>query len=167
MSKAIIFIGATGEGKTTGALNLIKKSGNNNIFVFDYRGESAYDELATDLNAPRCKFTGKPTDYLEIARRKPNTWLLIEEATIFFNGRSTEELREILVSKRHRGHNIIFLFHTIGTVPPFILDMADYICLYRTGDTLATVKKKRDKLIPYFVKLQRMPKYSRFLIKNI
>ena len=163
MSRCITIIGGTGQGKSTFALKLI---GIQNCFVFDYRGEDKYQHLSTDLNQPKCRFSGKPDVFMEVLKKKHNTWALFEEATIFFNGRAQEEIRELLVNKRHRKQVIIFLFHTINSVPPFIFDMTDYVILFKTGDDINTVKRKRSALLPYFLKLKNAPNHAHLMIKN-
>lgn len=145
-----------------------------NCFVYDYRGEPAYNSFSDNLNEGRCKLHGMFGEksvwksYIEVAKKKTNTWLLIEEATIFLNGRQDEAMRELLVSKRHRGHNIILLFHTIRTVPPFIFDMCDYIFLHKTAEDAQDVKKKRPSILPQFLAVKQHPnKYHFVIIKNV
>jgi hypothetical protein len=167
MALLYCIIATTGEGKTT----LTKKlTDNKPLFVFDVNGE--YPELTHDLNQPRCRYYGDPLKFIEIASNKHNgTFCVLEEATGFLHGRSGEELRKFLIGKRHPiekgGRNIITIFHTIQSVPPFILDMANYIVLFKTGDDISAVKKKRAKLVPYFLKLQNLPQYSKCIIKNV
>ena len=166
MSRSIVIIGGTGEGKSTKALELIKQLNEGKCIVYDYRGEKQYQHLSTDLNTDKCRFTGKPEVFLKVVAKKIETTVLFEEATIFFKGQMGEDVRDLLVSKRHKKQVIIFLFHTINSVPPFILDMADYFFLKKTGDDEGRVRRKASKLLPYFLRLQRMPKYSTLMIKN-
>lgn len=171
MANLILIIASTGHGKTTTALEIVRRA-KGNIFVFDYRGEKAYDHLSTDLNQPNCKMLGGGTNslnnYIQVARKKPNTWLLVEEATIFLQGRTKDDMRELIVSKRHMGHNIILLFHTIGTVPPFLFDTAEYIILKKTGDDINGVKRKRPQLLPYFIAARNSKdRYFTKVIQNI
>ena len=166
MSKAFVVIAATGEGKST----LVKQiTAGKPLFVYDVNGE--YNDLSSDLNQPRCKYFGSVKDFIKVAGNKHNgTYCVFEEATGFFHGKSEQETRLFLIGKRHPieqgGRNAIFLFHTIQTVPPFLLDTADYIVLFRTGDDINAVKRKRAKLVAPFLKLQRMPKHSKIIIKN-
>ncbi len=166
MSKSYCIIAQTGEGKSTLARQL---TANKPLLVFDVNGE--YQDLPTDLNQSRCRFYGEVKDFIKIATNKHGgTYCLLEEATGFFHGRSEEETRRFVIGKRHPvekgGRNIIFLFHTVQSVPPFVLDTADFIILGKTGDDISAVKKKRAKLVEPFLRLQRMPKHSRIIIRN-
>jgi ABC-type Na+ transport system ATPase subunit NatA len=166
MATSYCIIASTGQGKTT----LTKKlTEGKPLLVYDVNGE--YPELTEDLNQSRSKFFGDPNKFIEIAQNKhAGTFVVFEEATGFLHGRSSEELRKFLIAKRHPvalgGRNPIFIFHTIQSVPPFILDMADYIILFKTGDDITAVKKKRAKLVRPFLQLQNAPKYSKIIIKN-
>jgi len=166
MALSYCIIASTGQGKTT----LTKKlTEGKPLLVYDVNGE--YPDLSEDLNQSRCKFFGDPEKFLEIASNKHGgTFCVLEEATGFLHGKSSESLRKFLIAKRHPqnlgGRNIIFIFHTIQSVPPFILDMADFIILFKTGDDINAVKKKRTKLIGPFLRLQKAQQYSKIVIKN-
>lgn len=166
MGKCITVIAATGQGKTTFVKNMIK---GNRCFVFDVNGE--YEELCNDTTQPRSKYFGSNKEFMKMASNKHGgTICVFEEATGFLVGAMQKDVREFIIAKRHPvgqgGRNIVFLFHTIGSVPPFIFDMSDYIVLFKTGDDVGTVKKKRLKLLPYFLKLQQAPRHSKVIIKN-
>jgi len=165
----ITIIAGTGQGKTTKAISIAKSQPDKGIFIFDYRGEPAYDNFSQDLNSSQCRALGiGPTKFLELCLhpKKKNTNIIIEEATIFLRGQAGENLRKILVSKRHNGHNIIFLYHSINAVPPEIFNMSDFIILGKTGDSEIQVKKKRPELITPFRLLKNKPKHSFINIKN-
>lgn len=166
MGRIYTLIASTGEGKTTLVRKLI---GGSPACVYDVNGE--YSDFSNDINQPRCKYFGMPAKFVEICRNKHHgTWCVFEDATGFLSGKQEDAMRQFCVAKRHPlplgGRNIIFLFHTIGSVPPFLLDMSDYIVLFKTGDDLKTVKRKRSKLVLPFMQLQRMPKFSKKIIQN-
>lgn len=166
MSKAYCLIASTGEGKSTLAKKL---SDGKPCLFFDVNGE--HTDLSTNNKEKRSRFFGNPDDFITLCSNKHGgTWCVFEEATGFLMGAIQKKMRSFLIAKRHPveygGRNVVFLFHTIGSVPPFILDMCDYIVLFKTGDDIATVKKKRSKLLEPFMRLQRMGKYSKIIIKN-
>ncbi len=157
---------ATGEGKSSLARKLAEGKP---LCVFDVNDE--WLDCSTDLNQPRCRFFGDEKKFIEICQNKHGgTFCVLEEATGFFVGAVGLEMRRLVIGKRHPvekgGRNIVFLFHDINSVPPFLLNTADYIVLGKTGDDINTVKKKRIKLVRPFLQLQRMPKHSRIIIKN-
>ncbi len=167
MGKCITIIAQTGQGKTTMIRKITDKK---RCCVFDVQGE--YTELPFDLSQPRSRFFGKHGDFIEACKdMHAGTFCVFEEATGFLSGATALEMRNFLISKRHPvekgGRNIIFVFHTIQSVPPFILDMSEYFILFKTGDNPINVKKKAPKLYQAFLKLQRMPKYSKIIIQNV
>lgn len=160
-------IAAPQQGKTTLCKRLI---GNKPALVFDTNGE--WPEMSNDTKEARSRFFGDPDKFLELCQTKHGgTFCLFEDATGFVSGAAQKRLKQALSGKRHPlefgGRNYIFLYHTIGSVPPFILDMADYIVLFKTGDDLKTVERKRRKLVEPFQRLQRSTNHSKIIIKNI
>ena len=167
MSLLILLIAGTGQGKTTKIKSIIKGK---RCLVYDVNGE--YNELPFDANKPRSRFfSDNVKDFLQIVPEKHNgTICVFEEATGFFAGATGKETKKIIVGKRHPvdggGRNLLFVFHTINSVPPFLLDTADYIFLGATGDEMNRVKQKSSKLLPYFLKLRNLKKYTFLTIKN-
>ena len=163
----ILVIAGTGEGKTTKVKNLIK---GRPCLVFDVNGE--YEDLEYDVNLPRSRYYNSDiSKFVDIVPTKHGgTAIVFEEATNFFAGSTQKHMKQIIVGKRHPeakgGRNLIFVFHTINSVPPFILDTADIICLGKTRDEEGRVKQKSRKLLAPFQRLQREPKYTFYNIKN-
>ena len=163
-------IGGTGQGKTT----FVKKlTANKNLLVYDVNGEWQ-DVPMMDANNPqsRCRVFCETKDFMKLAQeRHRGTFVVFEEATAFFVGAMQKAVRAMCIGKRHPvdkgGRNIVFLFHTIQSVPPFLLDMSDYLILFKTGDDLNAVKKKRAKLLKPFIELYNAPKFSHRIIKNV
>lgn len=168
MGKMILLIAATQQGKTTKCKAIIKDKP---CLVFDVNGE--YDDLSDDANDDRCRyFSENVKDFLNIVPHKHGgTVCVFEEATGFFAGATQKDTKKIIVGKRHPvargGRNLIFVFHSIQSVPPFLLSTADVIILGKTGDEYRQVKAKASKLLAPFVRLQKSPQYSFLNIKNI
>jgi hypothetical protein len=163
----LLLIGGTGQGKTTLMKQIIAKRP---CLVFDVNGE--HTELPTDNTQLRSRFFGDYRDFMTLcANKHGNTVCVFEEATGFLVGSMQKDIRAFCVAKRHPvqkgGRTIVMLFHTISSVPPFLLAMADRIVLFKTGDNPNDVKKKAPSLLHYFLKLKNAPKYTKFVIKNI
>ena len=157
MSNLILIIGHTGQGKSTHAKKLllsIKKS----AFVFDVNDEYKTFERVTD---------GDFNAFLTEAETRTDTNFIFEEATGYLSGRTGEKIKRIVINKRHKRNNYIFLFHSIADVPPFIYRLSNYIVLLKTADIEETVKQKEPKLLNAWRKLQIAPKYSKVIIKTI
>ena len=57
-------------------------------------------------------------DFLREATKKTGINILFEEATIFLsNTGKIEEVRNILVRKRHTQNNVFFVFHSLRSLP--------------------------------------------------
>lgn len=157
MSNLILYIAHTGQGKTT----LVKKTidaGKKKSYVFDVNNEYEKHDRVID---------GDFKNFLSECMKKTDHNLIFEDATGYLNGRTADDVRKLIVAKRHKRNNILMLFHSISAVPPFIFQLANYIVLFKTADELNTVKSKKEILVKPFLKLQQQPKYSRIFVKSI
>lgn len=172
----ILVIGGTGQRKTTFIKEVLLKGGE--CLVYDVNAEygqqkanrtnyvSPFDPLPIDANLPRSRWFGDMSDFLNIVPFKHNGCKIVfEEATNFFEGKTGKVMKSICTGKRHPeelgGRNLIFVFHTIQSVPPFLFGMANTVCLFKTNDTKQQVKSKCERLLPAFIKLQTLPNCSR------
>jgi hypothetical protein len=141
------------------------------MFVFDVNDE--YHELSTDMRQARSRYLGGDVqDFTDMcSNRHAGTFCVFEEATGFFAGKMEKDMRKLVVGKRHPvehgGRNLVFLFHSINAVPPFLYELANFIVLFKTGDNEVTVKKKNPKLLKPYFQLLNAPKYSKVIIKNV
>lgn len=138
--KVIINVGRPKTGKTTRAKKILQS------FVADFRKN---DLIVYDVNNEYRDFYNESfLPYDEFIKKLvgvKNKILLFEEATIFFSSRSEEKIiKELMVRKRHDNNIIILNFHSIRSIPRYIFDLADYIILFKTNDTLKVVKDKFD-----------------------
>ena len=166
--KLVLIIAGTGQGKTTKVKKLIDGK---KCMVFDVNGE--YNELPFDVEQDRSRFYNPDVrEFLKVVPEKhQGTICVFEEATGFFAGAAQKETKKIIVGKRHPvdygGRDLLFVFHTIGSVPPFLIETADYIILGKTADEPNRVKTKSSKLYGPFLRVQKYPKYQFMTIKNI
>jgi len=163
-----VIIASTGQGKSTFVRKLC---GNAPMFVFDVNDE--YNELSLDANKSSSRYLGGDVqEFTDMCRNKHNgTFCVFEEATGFFSGKMEKDMRSLVIGKRHPveygGRNLVFLFHSINSVPPFLFELANYIVLFKTGDNELTVKKKNPKLLQAYYSLRNAPKYKPVIIKNV
>lgn len=134
MSKSIAIFGAPGKGKTTFVKNRLKKVSKNALHLHDVNNE--YTEF---YDKP---FERDITKFSKKATKITNGCIVFEEATIFFsNHTSNTDITEILVRKRHTNNTIFFVFHSVRTIPRNILDLINYVVLFKTNDTVNQIKK--------------------------
>jgi len=161
----ILVIGHTGQGKSTWLKKFIagKKQ-----YVFDVNNEyNLPDDLQIrpqmrnrDLNIPR---------FLKNCENLKNYNICFEDATGFLRGKQQKELSQLIVAKRHTGNNYIFLFHSINRVPPELMEMSNFIILFKTNDNIELIdrKFKNVTLNNAFLQLQKSKQYSYIEINTI
>lgn len=137
MSNCHIIVGATGTGKTTYIKNMIKSVNKDALFVYDvnneYRNYFPYNFIDFE-------------EWIESADRLRRSVIVIEEATIFLNNRSSNYyLKDILVRKRHKNNFVILVFHSLRSVPRYVYELANYITIFHTNDSAEmTAKELKD-----------------------
>ena len=159
----VIIAGATGQGKTTFARKLIAGLPQKKVFVFDVNNE--FSEMEKTHGWKRHTQLDKKLFLSEVLEMR-NTAVLIEDATGFFSSRVNEKMLQLAQGKRHTGNTYIFLFHSVYYIPENLQTFANYTVLFRTNDEPAKVFKKFPGFASRVARLKRMPKYSKFIIKN-
>lgn len=157
MGSLILIIGHTGQGKSTVAKK-IAKAGGKKTFVFDVNNE--YEGFPRHTE-------GDFSTFLQEVENSYDTNAIFEEATGYLSGRIGDRVKRLVINKRHKRNNYIFLFHSIADVPPFLYRLSNYIYLLKTADLYEVVKQKEPKLLGAWQKLQTAPKYSKVIIKTI
>ncbi len=124
------------------------------------------DRPVFDRKMTRARYIGGDMEeFLNIAVTKRNCNIIIDESTMFFDGKITaKKLTEIIVLRKHRFTNIVLNFHAIGDVPPALYRKAEFIVLFKTDDTINDIPNKGKFLEKYFLKLKEMPDHSKFII---
>ena len=167
VSKAFIIVGQTGTGKSTVAKSLLSQVYSDKVLVYDVQGE--YSEFNDDENVIKsdtCTFD----EFLEMAENARGKMILFEEASIFFNARSSDlRMIKMLVDKRHHNNVLILVFHSLRKVPNHILDLCNYLLLLPTNDSLEVVKRKFEgnKEIIDIVENNKTQKFKPITIKLI
>lgn len=162
--KNIILVAHTGQGKSTFAKKLIENSPS---FVFDVQNDYSDHQLKEGEKQKKGRFIGLPEDFANLALSRRKSFIVFEEATAFFEGRTSDTVRKILIDKRHKQNTIIWIFHSINSINPRIFEISDYIVLFKTGDDQTQVKRKRKEIYTLFEYLQGCENYSHIIIDNI
>ena len=136
---ASIMIGRRGTGKTTLSKQLMdQRPKKMPTLIYDINNEyyDYYPEELVDFDV----FLEKLRD-----ERIRHHYILIEEATIFFNTQSNfYEMKNILVRARHTGNIIQLNFHSFASVPRGIYNLLDYVTVFKTNDSLKNVTDRFD-----------------------
>jgi len=136
---ASIMIGKRGCGKTTLSKKLMdERPKNMPVIVYDVNKEYGiyYDQPFEDFDLFLNRVSNEDTRH---------TYIMIEEATIFFNTHSTaEEMKNLLVRARHTGNIIQLNFHSFSSVPKGIYTLLDYVTVFKTNDNEKSVTDRFD-----------------------
>ena len=161
-AKAIVIVGMTGTGKSTYVKNnILLKVPFNNQLIFDVNNE--YKNFNTFKEIDIFKF-------MQTAKVVNNKLVLFEEATIFFSNKGVSmDLFNILVRKRHQNNTLVFVFHSLRRVPLDILDMVDYLVLFKTNDNPSIINSKfkdTEKITSAFLIVNKsVDKYKPIVVK--
>ncbi|NDF16195.1 hypothetical protein EB061_12905 [bacterium] len=138
MSKCIVITGATGTGKTTEVVKILKELNARPHYIFDVNNEEKYRPFKNKWS----KIVDIKKFLTELKPVKGSN-IIFEEATIFFShSGATEEIKSLLVQKRHTNNFLIFNFHSLRQVPLFILDFCDLLILGKTIDNRSNIENK-------------------------
>jgi len=134
---AYIFVGKRKTGKTTMSKKLL-----------DNRPENMPVKIY-DINKEYEKYYNEPFEdwekFLDSLTPLKGHYILIEESTIFFDTSSRfEQMKNLLVRARHTKNIIHLNFHSWLSVPKNIYNLLDYITVFKTNDTIQTLKSKYD-----------------------
>lgn len=161
---ASICIGKRGCGKTTYSKQMLdNRPKAMPVLIYDINKEylDYYPEEFVDFDVFLMMLSGEDI-------RK--TYIIIEEATIFFSTRSRfEEMMNVLVRARHTGNIIQLNFHSFSSVPKNIYHLLDYVIVFKTNDTskditdrfdnpkvLQTAFKARDSDDPHYYEVVKL-----------
>lgn len=166
--KSIVIIGVMGAGKTTYTKTLLKKIPKEKIICYDIYGE--YKDTSISFSADKYSIE----QFSQVVSTVKNKVILYEDATLFFNnrssGKSLQKLISMFVKCRHNNNFLILLYHSIHTIPLNVFSLVQYICLLKTKDNIAYIEKKYSEfpeLINFAKLLKTEPPYAHHLIKNL
>jgi hypothetical protein len=175
-----IVIGKPGSGKSEWVKELIRTR---RSFVFDvqneygqrtkYKGQQPLG-FSDNPNAERARYVPKSArlredveKFMEMCRHKRDTNVVFEEATIFFEGRTGELTKTLIINRIHTGNVYYFVFHSIASVPPRIMQMASFVVLFATLDEDTQVGQKYSRLFVPYKELQESAGKEKFRIVKL
>jgi hypothetical protein len=168
-----IVCGAPGMGKSPFVRKLI--GDRNRCLVFDianeygnrvkYAGQVPLN-LPSNTNDLRSRYIGSDlSEFIRICSRKRNTICVFEEATGFFQGMVGKETTRLIINRFHTQNTYVFIFHSINSIPPRIMEIANYVVLFRTNDEAETVYRKYQRLGIAYNHLQSEPNGEQVILK--
>lgn len=149
-AKSIAIVGQTGTGKNFCLENeILAKMPNIKKYIADVNNEYnipffGIDDFMRKLIKTEIKNINGEKIENKIVLAK-NSLIIFDEATNFFDSHRSEDVVHLLVGKRHDNNFIVFLFHSLADLPPYIKRKLDFIFLKKTGDDEKTVVNKFGK----------------------
>jgi hypothetical protein len=179
-----IIVGKPRQGKSSYMKQLIRIS-KKNCLVMDMQneyGEFYFTNIGdkrvkvkgvglpeyTEGMSGKARFTGKFEDFLaliiEDGKVKITGYnIFIDEATVHLKGQVKPEIRNAIVSRFHTDNNFIFAFHRLDTVPKDLINMADFLTLFKTLDNPLDIKRRyaNDEITRAVLFMQQRPDKSK------
>lgn len=149
-AKSIAIVGQTGTGKNfTLEQNILLPMQKVKKYIADVNNEygipfHGIDNFMRQLIKTEIKNIGGEKIENKIVLAK-NSLIVFDEATNFFDSHRSDDVVHLLVGKRHDNNFIVFLFHSLADLPPYIKRKLDFIFLKKTGDDEKTVINKFGK----------------------
>lgn len=141
--KCIVIAGGTGTGKSTIVKSLLAGANPANVLLYDVNNE--HPNYTEKYKNPYTQQVELPEldDFLLQCKLSRNCIIAVEEATMFFSNKGrSDEMVSVLVRKRHTMNNIILVYHSLRSMPKYILDFVNYLVILKTTiDTEKTVEE--------------------------
>jgi hypothetical protein len=142
----IVSVGRPRTGKTTFNLQLIQAiAEQKGVLIFDLNGEAAFKDFPVmpfdKLPGWKSKgiyriFHDDPEEFISAVRRYVyNAAVVFEDTTAYIDSSISDNLKRLLVDRRHRNVDMIFSFHSLRVIPPKLLDFTNYMIVGKTGDS--------------------------------
>lgn len=150
--KAVIVVASTGMGKTTLVKNYLQQVSKECLWLYDVNNEYT-DFLVPDYKLPKFDM------FCEKAANLKQAVIVFEEATIFLSNKGSNRiLVDILVRKRHTNNLVFLVFHSLRSVPKYLLDLCNYLILLKTNDPEHIVKSfDNDSLLEGYAEIKKSP----------
>jgi hypothetical protein len=150
LNKKYIAVGRMGTGKTTLARQFAAASGLK-ICVVDTDDHPSYSdlELYNPANLDKWKkgniriITSDPEKVLlQLNRYCSNAFIIIEDAAKYITSNVGKDIKRFIIDTRKRNFDVVFMFHFLADVPPYLAKQYDHMLLFKVGDNLKTELKK-------------------------
>jgi len=130
--RVIVVCGAKKRGKSTFIKIKLVSGYKGNLFINDVNNE--YGDKGVVL------------PFKEFIARSMKQWRtlnIFEDATIYLSNKGdSEELKHLMVLARHRANTIVFVFHSLQSIPSYILTQSDLLVLFKTTENVGLIKNK-------------------------
>ena len=175
--KLTLIIGMTQQGKSRYTKSLIgynekgepiSDAAKRNCFVFDVNNEYPWLPMERpDENLKQSRFFGDFEIFVNKCEIKRNNNIVFEEATGYLTGNIGRRMVKLIIGKAHTKNNYFCLFHSINSVPEAIIQVCNYVVLFKTMDEVNNLDKHMRFLNKQHQYLKGRPDHSKLIIKTI
>jgi hypothetical protein len=177
-----LIVGTRGTGKTDFVKNLLYQSkiGFKKQLVVDTFDSDVWKNLKT-FTAPHQENVSVPvlppenfsrwltglyrmfhsdTDYLMqlIQDHANNCQIVFEDATKYVGSKLSKDMKKFVLDSKQKNLDLIFIFHSLGSVPPDLIRVADTLTLFKTNEGEPSKDKYPFPEIPVMMKKVRESK---------
>lgn len=158
-----IYVGKRGSGKTHFVKNLIDDFPQPKTLIVDVLDNPEWHNMKT-YNHPDWEFRTIPIMPLDkvhlhksglyrifssdieqleflIDQCVRNTSLIIEDCSRWYNSKLTKTQKRYLLNSKQTNCDIHLFFHTLSAVPPELIKYADFLTIFKTGESFYDKKK--------------------------
>jgi hypothetical protein len=129
---AVIIVGSRGTGKSTLTKNILTSFPLKTRLIFDPNVEYSEGIRYYDFDK-----------FLSETQTRTYKVFVFEEATGFIGINSPKlNLTNMLIRLRHKNNSVIFIFHSLRSIPIQIFDFVDKLFVFKTNDRPDLIKKK-------------------------
>ncbi|MGQ9847205.1 MAG: AAA family ATPase [Bacteroidales bacterium] len=169
--RIILVIGCIGSGKTTLITNFLKKYRNEPIIIYDINREIAYRNIRIidHRNIRKIKkgiyrsICDDPYVFFDTIKQSFYNGVLILDDFDRYQSQISDTIKNIIIGHRHKGLDIIIVFHSLARVMPVIYENASDIILFKTTESPDRALYKLpnyEAILQAYYRLLKKPKYS-------
>lgn len=147
----ILFVGKRGCGKTTTAIKIAESTGKR-ILVVNTDNNDAYKDFEIVPLQNLITWKGKKgivitTDALQaleiINQYQKNIFVICDDTQKYIGSSVEKEARNFIINHRMNNIDVVFMYHTLKFVPPYIAMQFNQIVLFKTTDTVSSELKNK------------------------
>lgn len=169
INEVFLFIGKLGTGKTTRAL-LLAKAMKKKIIIYDQIDHPAMsniqivnDEQLKRFNGEICRYIGHLETFVDLMLKyQSNAVVLFEDSSRYISSNLEKFMKSFIVEHRKVNFDLIFMFHFLSDVPPYMCKQYSKMFLFKTGDNPEVKQPKFANWHKILEKLKKVLSHKQF-----
>ncbi len=146
-----LLVGKRGCGKTTLAIDLAMRT-KKNIIVINTDQNQAYKDfeivplrmLSTWKGTKGVCITDYPLEALKMLNKyQSNLFVICDDTQKYIRGAVDKNAIQFIINHRMRNFDVIFMYHALKFIPPYLAEQFNQIVLFKTLDSNMTDLKNR------------------------